>query len=267
MGQHSFFPMTSGSRSGRARQDYFARLSLAHTVFGRFTCKQGRTFRFDNKSLEMFCGLMWSWTWLLLGFCACASREDVSVDEDNWTNDEWGSGFSPVYRFLADSPPEAAAVGQSPLGSMNCTQRFWLPSSTPGICWENVARPEELARSRLLALQNRAALEGVMISCRVEEGGLSYQRQARDEVEGVLSDHRSVAEALDTMEKVFVSLEEKRKDGKDGGLLTSVKEHLAQARESAFARQLLASSLERHLSSLEENLMHMQLRLHKLIRQ
>ncbi|XP_019729360.1 uncharacterized protein LOC109518067 isoform X2 [Hippocampus comes] len=219
----------------------------------------------------MLLRLMWSWTWLLVGFCACAPHEDISVDEDDWTDDKWGSGFSPVYHFLADRPPEttaaAASAAEKPPGSMNCTQNFWLPSPTLDICWENVAGPEELARSRQLALQNRAALEAVTSSCGVEEGGLSYQRQASDEVQGVLSDHRSVAEALDTMEKVFVSLEEKRKDGKDGRLLASVKEHLTHATESAWAREHLASALERSLSTLEDNLIHMQLRLHKLIRQ
>ncbi|XP_061615270.1 uncharacterized protein si:ch211-57n23.1 [Phyllopteryx taeniolatus] len=208
-----------------------------------------------------------SWTWLLLGFCACSLPEDVSEEREGRTDDEWGSGSPPVYRFLADSPPESTAAG-SPAGSANCTQRFWLPSPTWEICGENAAGPEELARSRLLALQNRAALEAVTSSCGVEEGGPSYQLQARDEVLGVLSDHRSVAEGLDAMEKVFVSLEEKRKDGKDRArLLTSMKEHLAHTRESASARSHLASSLEASLSALEENLIHMQLRLYELIRQ
>ncbi|XP_077405168.1 uncharacterized protein LOC144037509 isoform X2 [Vanacampus margaritifer] len=217
------------------------------------------------QTLEMLRGL--SWIWLLLGLCACDPREDVSVDEDDWTDDKWGSGFSPVYHFLADSPPKTTkAAAETPPGSMNCTQRFWLPSPAPEICWQDVVGPEELARSRLLALQNRAALEAVTSSCGVEDGGLSYQRQASDEVQAVLSDHRSVAESLDTMEKVFISLEEKRKDGKDRGLLSSVTEHLAHARESS-AREHLASSLERSLSILEENLIHMQLRLHKLIHQ
>ncbi|XP_057684259.1 uncharacterized protein si:ch211-57n23.1 [Corythoichthys intestinalis] len=206
--------------------------------------------------------LWWSlsWTWLLLGFLTHSPFQDVFGDQDDWTDDDWGSGESPLYSFLADGSSETMA--RTPV---NCTQRFLLPS--PQICQENEAQPEELARSRLLALQNRAALEAVTSSCGVDEGGLSYQLQASEEVRGVVSDHRSVAESLDAMEMVFVSLEEKRKGGKDRGVLASIKEHLAQTKASALARGHLASSLEKSFSDLEENLLHMQLRLHQLSRQ
>ncbi|XP_077447469.1 uncharacterized protein LOC144067522 [Stigmatopora argus] len=151
-------------------------------------------------------------TWLFLGFLATSPFQDVFGDQGDWTDEGWGSGVSPLYSFLADGAADTTA--RTPV---NCTQRFLLPS--PHVCQENEARPEELARSRLLALQNRAALEAVTSSCGVEEGGLSYQLQAREEVRGVVSDHLSVAESLDTMEKVFVSLEEKRRDGKDREIL------------------------------------------------
>lgn len=130
---------------------------------------------------------------------------------------EWGSGSSflhLVHSYPADSPFRR----ETPDEPLNCSQRFWLPPSSD-ICWEDIAGPEEFAKSRLLVLQNRAALQAVSASSGVENGAVSYQHQAREEVRGIHSDHQSAAETIETMEKVFVSLDEKRKEGKEQGTL------------------------------------------------
>lgn len=143
--------------------------------------------------------------------------EPVSGEPD-FEDLEWGSGSS-LLHLLHSFPADSPFVTETPGKPVNCTQRFWLPPSSE-ICWENIAGPEEFARSRLLVLQNRAALQAVSTSSGVEEGGSSYEHQAREEVQGIHSDHQSVVETMQTMEKVFVSLAEKRKEGKEQGVLT-----------------------------------------------
>lgn len=138
--------------------------------------------------------------------------------EPNLEDLEWGSG-SPLLHLLHSFPADSPFVTESPQQPVNCTQRFWLPPSSD-ICWENIAEPEEFAKSRLLILQNRAALQAVSDSSGVEDGGVSYGNQAQEEVQGIHSDHQTVADTIQTMEKVFVSLEEKRKEGKEKGFLT-----------------------------------------------
>lgn len=142
------------------------------------------------------------------------SEEPSGEDLEDW---EWGSGSS-LLHLLTSFPGDSPFVTETPGTPVNCTQRFWLPPS-PAICWENIAGPEEFAKSRLLVLQNRAALQAVSTSSGVEEGGTSYNHQARDEVQSIRSDHQSVVDTMQTMEKVFVSLEENRKEGKEQGVL------------------------------------------------
>ncbi|XP_047461843.1 uncharacterized protein si:ch211-57n23.1 [Mugil cephalus] len=208
---------------------------------------------------------------LLLGACSPAedagpdfSEEDASgePDQEAW---EWGSGSSFLH-LLHSFPADSPFVTESPGNPVNCTQRFWLPPSPP-ICWENIAGPKEFAKSRLLVLQNRAALQAVSTSSGVEEGGMSYEQQAREEVQGILSDHQSMVETITTMETVFVSLAEKRKEGKEQGVYTSMKEHLANARDAIDVREHVANHLEKQFSTLEQTLLNMQLRLSKLIHQ
>lgn len=131
---------------------------------------------------------------------------------------EWGSG-SALLHLLHSFPADSPFMTETPGKPVNCTQRFWLPPSS-AICWEDIAGPEEFAKSRLLVLQNRAALQAVSTSSGVEEGGLSYEHQAREEVQGIHSDHQNAVDTIQTMEKVFVSLEEGRKEGKEKGVLT-----------------------------------------------
>lgn len=131
---------------------------------------------------------------------------------------EWGSGSS-LLHLLHSFPADSPFITETPGKPVNCTQRFWLPPSSP-ICWENIAGPEEFARSRLLVLQNRAALQAVSTTSGVEEGGVSYELQAQGEVQGIHSDHLNVVETMQTMEKVFASLKETRKDGKEQGFFT-----------------------------------------------
>lgn len=142
-------------------------------------------------------------------------QQSGEPDPDDW---EWGSGSS-LLHLLHSFPADSPFITETPGKPANCTQRFWLPPSS-AVCWENIAGPEEFARSRLLVLQNRAALQAVSTSTGVDEGGISYEHQAREEVQGIHSDHQSVVETMQTMEKVFVSLEEKRKEGKEQGILT-----------------------------------------------
>lgn len=177
--------------------------------------------------------------------------------------EEWGSGSSflhLLHTFPADSP----FVTETPGKPANCTQRFVLPTS-PNVCWDNVAGAEEFTHSRLLMLQNRAALQAVSVSSGVEEGGPSYEVQAKDEVQGIHADHQSAVETMMTVEKVFVSLEEKRREGKEQGALTSMKKHLINTRTAIDHKQAVASILENKLCTLEQTLMNTQLRINKLI--
>lgn len=145
-----------------------------------------------------------------------SEQESDKPDLEDW--DGWGSG-STLLHLLHSFPADSPFVTETPEKPVNCSQRFWLPPSS-AICWENIAGPEEFARSRLLVLQNRAALQAVSTSSGVEDSGISYDHQAREEVQGIQSDHKSVAETVETMETVFVSLEEKRKEGKEQGVFT-----------------------------------------------
>lgn len=182
-------------------------------------------------SSEMFWGaassaLLRLHSFLLLGVCFPAGAaaappfltpEDQS-GESGLEDLEWGSGSSflhLLHSFPADSPFRTETPGEP----VNCSQQFWLPPSSD-ICWEDIAGPEEFAKSRLLVLQNRAALQAVSASSGVEDGAVPYEHQAREEVQGIQSDHQGAVETIETMEKVFVSLEEKRKEGKEEGLLT-----------------------------------------------
>ncbi|CAM9162251.1 unnamed protein product [Lampetra planeri] len=69
------------------------------------------------------------------------------------------------------------------------------------------------------------------------------------------------------MEKVLVSLEEKRKNGTEPGVLTSIKERLANTQGAMDVRDHMASILERQFSALEQTLLNMQFRINKLIQQ
>ncbi|KAM6974516.1 uncharacterized protein LKV04_016149 [Tautogolabrus adspersus] len=178
---------------------------------------------------------------------------------------EWGSGSS-LLHLLHSFPADSPFITETPDKPVNCSQRFWLPPSS-AICWENIVGPEEFAKSRLMVLQNRAALQAVSTSSGMEDGGISYEHQAREEVQGIQSDHLNVVETMQTMEKVFVSLEEKRKEGKEQGALTSLKRNLANTRGAIDGREHTANILEDHFSTLENNLLNMQLRLNKLIQQ
>lgn len=189
-------------------------------------------------------------------------QESGEPDLEDW---DWGSGSS-LLHLLHSFPADSPFITETPEKPVNCSQRFWLPPSTP-ICWENIAGPEEFAKSRLLVLQNRAALQAVSTSSGMEEGGISYELQAREEVQGIQSDHKSVVETIQTMEKVFVSLEEKRKEEKGQGVFNSLKINLANARDAISGKEQRVNTLEDNFSTLEKNLLNMQLRLSKLIQQ
>ncbi|XP_072303528.1 uncharacterized protein [Eucyclogobius newberryi] len=201
---------------------------------------------------------------LLIGLCCWAEDTGLFPAEGSGEADfeEWGSGsfLHLLHNFPADSP----FITETPGKWANCTQRFVLPSA-PSICWDHIVRPEEFTQSRLLLLQNRATLQAVSDSSGVEEGGPSYELQAKDEVQGINADHLSAVETMLTMEKVFVSLEEKRREGTEQGVLISMKEHLINTRNAIDNRQAVASILESQFSTLEQTLMNMQLRINKLV--
>ncbi|AWP21651.1 Hypothetical protein SMAX5B_015867 [Scophthalmus maximus] len=189
-------------------------------------------------------------------------QESGEPDVEDW---ELGSGSS-LLHLLHSFPADSPFVTETPGKPVNCTQRFWLPPSS-AVCWENIAGPEEFAKCRLLVLQNRASLQAVSTSSGVEEGGFSYDHLAREEIQGVRSDHLSVVETMQTMEKVFVSLGEKRREGTEQGILTSMRVHLSNTRDTIDVREHMADHLERQLSILEKTLLNVQLRLNKLIQQ
>lgn len=205
-------------------------------------------------------GTLFGLSCLLLMSCISASDLDDGSGEDF---EEWGSGSS-IFHLLHSFPADSPFVSEHSGKPTNCTHRFMLPSAS-NICWGNIAGPEEFTKSRLLMLQNRAALQAVSESSGVEEGGLSYEIQAKDEVQGINSDHRSAAETILTMEKVFVSLEETRREGKEQRVLTSMKEHLINTRTAINNRQHMSAFLENQFSSLEQTLLNMQLRINQLI--
>lgn len=202
---------------------------------------------------------------LLIGV-HCLAQDIVLLHEEGSGEadfEDWGSG--PTFLHLLRSfPADSPFVTETPGKPANCTQRFVLPSALSA-CWDNVAGAEEFTQSRLLMLQNRAALQAVSVSSGVEEGGPSYELQAKDEVQGIHADHQSAAETMLTVEKVFVSLEEKRREGKEQGVLTSMKNHLIDTRTAIDHRLAVASVLENKFSTLEQTLMNMQLRINKLI--
>lgn len=138
---------------------------------------------------------------------------DPESADPNQGNGELGSGFlflSDLFSIPADSP----FMTEAPGNTANCSHRFWLPLSST-VWWENIAGPEEFEQSRLLVLQNRAALQAISQSSGVEEGEASYEQQAKDDVQGVQTDHQTVAETILAMQKVFFELEGKRREGKE----------------------------------------------------
>lgn len=142
---------------------------------------------------------------LLLLFAVCRTGCGIDVNTEDW---DWGSG---LHDLLHSFPAHSPFVTEKPGHVANCTQRFWLPPSSP-VCWEDIAGPEEFKKTRLLVLQNRAALHAVTEASGLEEGGVSYEEQAMMDVQGVQDDHLSISQTVESMQKVFFDLDEKRKD-------------------------------------------------------
>ncbi|KAG9355464.1 hypothetical protein JZ751_000302 [Albula glossodonta] len=153
--------------------------------------------------------MRWAWlaTCLLLNALWLGDGEEFELETDHdW---DWGSGLHELlHSFPADSP----FMTEAPGSPANCSQRFWLPPSSP-ICWDNIAGPEEFEKSRLLALQNRAALRAVTQASGIEEGGASYNQQAREDMLGIRVDYINITQTAEVMQKVFHNLEEKRREG------------------------------------------------------
>ncbi|XP_056154365.1 uncharacterized protein si:ch211-57n23.1 [Lampris incognitus] len=211
------------------------------------------------------CFVLWAWR-PVAGAGAAQSGPGPAPDSgepfvEEW---EWGSGFSVLEEFLHSLPADSPFVAETPGKPVNCTQRFWLPSAS-SICWDDIVGPEEFAKSRLLVLQNRAALQAVSTTSGVEEGGVSYKQQAREEVQGILSDHQSMAETMGTMQEVFVSLEEKRKEGKEQWDFSSIRKQIASTRDAIEGKEGAVNLLERQFFHLEKTLFNIQQRLTKLI--
>lgn len=181
----------------------------------------------------------------------------VSNTEPEWG--AWGSGLAELlHSFPADSPFVAAG------SSVNCSQRFWLPSSSP-VCWENVAGPEDFEKSRMMVLQNRAALRKVSAASGVAEGNRSYSEVAKDDVHGVRADHLDIVETANTMQQVFQSLEERRKEITEYWTLGSLKDRISVTKDSIQDRIRFAGLLEKQLAGLEGSFHTLQLRIIKLL--
>ncbi|KAM3597077.1 uncharacterized protein V6R79_025727 [Siganus canaliculatus] len=223
----------------------------------------------SRAALCLSCSLLLGVCFLLVGAATAGTPFTLPPEPESGDLEaldlEWGSGSS-LLHLLHSFPADSPFVTETPGKPVNCTQRFWLPPSS-AVCWENVAEAKDFAKSRLLVLQNRAALQAVTTSSGVEEGGVSYEHQAREEVQGIHSDHQTMVETIQTMEKVFVSLAEKRKEGTEQNVFTSMKEHLASTGDAINGRELMANVLENHFSSLEKTLLNVQNRLYKLIQQ
>ncbi|XP_076158235.1 uncharacterized protein LOC143140952 [Alosa pseudoharengus] len=203
-------------------------------------------------------------SWLPIGLLLCAwcpaHGQELDQTQGDW--DDWGSGVQDL--LLAGFPADSPFVSETPDRPVNCTQRFWLPPSSP-VCWDDVVGQEEFEQTRLLTLQNRAALEAVSVASGLDEGGPSYDEQARQDVQVVQADHQEVVQTAETMEKVFFSLEDKRREGTEHYTFSSIKEQLTNTRASLHSREELAALLEEKLSILERSLDLMQLRLAKLL--
>uniref|UniRef100_A0A3B3RAV0 Si:ch211-57n23.1 n=1 Tax=Paramormyrops kingsleyae TaxID=1676925 RepID=A0A3B3RAV0_9TELE len=201
-------------------------------------------------------GCTWLHSCLLLPVLCLAVAVDIELElgtDRDWDWD-WGSGLQELlHSFPADSP----FVTETADRPANCSQRFWLPPSSP-ICWDNIVGPEEFEQSRLLALQNRAALRAVAEASGVAEGGVSYNQQAREDQQGFRADQLSFEQTAGTMQNVFLSLEEKRRDGTE--LWTfSLKEQLGTTKDSIHSRQHLTDLLEKQVNHLERLLNTLQL--------
>ncbi|KAI4897206.1 hypothetical protein NFI96_015917 [Prochilodus magdalenae] len=209
--------------------------------------------------------MAWLWLcgWLLLLSVCCpggSGKAASDLEDRDW---EWGSGLQELlHSFPADSPFVTETAGHP----ANCTQRFWLPPSSP-ICWDDIAGSEEFEQTRLLVLQNRAALQAVSQASGLEDGGISYDLQAREDVQGVREDHFNIEQTVDTMQKVFVELDEKRKEGGEHYTFSSLKEQISNTVDSINGRDQMAALLEQHLSNLERRLELIQDRLARLLAQ
>lgn len=168
--------------------------------------------------------MRWAWLTGCLLLSALRLVEGVEVELETERDWDWGSGLHELlHSFPADSP----FVTETPESPANCSQRFWLPPSSP-ICWENIAGPEEFERSRLLVLQNRAALRAVAHASGVGEGGASYNHQAREDIQGIRGDFLGIVQTAETMEKVFHALVEKRREGTELWALSRLVSSLTQ---------------------------------------
>ncbi|XP_026087384.1 uncharacterized protein LOC113062064 [Carassius auratus] len=179
------------------------------------------------------------------------------------SDQDWGSG---LHELLNSFPADSPFVRETPGKPANCSQRFWLPPSSP-VCWDDIAGPEEFEKSRLLVLQNRAALQAVSTSSGLEDGAASFDQQAKENMQGVLDDHLAVAQTANTMQNVFTDLDEKRKEGEKHYTFSSLKEQTENTKDSIAKKEQVAALLEKHLTNLERSLNTMQLRLAKLLPQ
>ncbi|XP_016317572.1 uncharacterized protein LOC107669713 [Sinocyclocheilus anshuiensis] len=204
--------------------------------------------------------LSWCLFLLFVWYPAGSIVTEIELEDLDWN---WGSG---LHELLNSFPADSPFVRETPGRPANCTQRFWLPPSSP-VCWDDIAGPEEFEKSRILVLQNRASLQAVSTSSGLEEGGASYDQQARENMQGVRADHLVVAQTADTIQKVFMDLDEKRKEGKEHYTFSSLKEQIDNTKDSIAKKEQVAALLEKHLANLERSLNTMQLQLAKLLPQ
>ncbi|TRZ02108.1 hypothetical protein DNTS_004802 [Danionella cerebrum] len=178
---------------------------------------------------------------------------------------DWGSGFP---HLLSSFPADSPFITETPVGSANCSQHFQLPPYPPLMCPRgNPVGLEEFEKSRLLLLQNRAALQEVTSSTGLRSGGATYNQQARDEAKSIKDEYVAVTQTTESIQKVFVELEEKRREGREHYTFSSLKEQIESTTDSIAQRERIAALLEKHAASLETSFNTMKLRLDKLLSQ
>ncbi|KAL0961872.1 hypothetical protein UPYG_G00332720 [Umbra pygmaea] len=215
--------------------------------------------------------LLWLSCILLLCARCVAVEPPAECEPGEPMQGDWegGSGSSNLQHLRHTFPADSPFVIETPGTPVNCSQRFWLPSSTP-TCWDDMAGPEDFEQSRLLLLQNRATLQAVSKASEVmADGGMiaSFNQQALENLQLVRADYLNVTETTETMQKVFLTLEERRKEGAELWAFSSIKEHIVQTKESIHRRDHMASLLEKQFSSLETAFHIMQQRLYNLMAQ
>ncbi len=84
--------------------------------------------------------LSWCLCLLLVWYPAGSIVTELELED---SDRDWGSG---LHELLNSFPADSPFVRETPGRPANCTQRFWLPPSSP-VCWDDIAGPRGALRS------------------------------------------------------------------------------------------------------------------------